>query len=114
MTDSTTEPRYVLRGGQSWRDPWAEYRQLRDAGAVHREVHPKYGEFFVLSRFAEVFDAVRDTVTFSSARGLTLDPDVMAIFEGRAGADRDDGPTRPHHDAPARQPSDDSTRRRGD
>jgi cytochrome P450 len=38
----------------------------------------------VLSRFADVFDAVRDSATFSSAKGLTPDPDSMAMFEGRA------------------------------
>lgn len=77
-------PRYELRGGESWRSPWEDYRWLRDHEPVHRSVHPRFGEFFVLSRFADVFDAVRDTSTFSSAEGLTLDPDVMKMFEGRA------------------------------
>ncbi len=38
----------------------------------------------MLSRFDDVFDAVRDATTFSSAEGLTPDPDSMAMFEGRA------------------------------
>ncbi|HZJ26449.1 MAG TPA: cytochrome P450 [Acidimicrobiia bacterium] len=84
MTDTATEPKYLLRGGDLWRNPWDDYRRLRDQSPVHRVEHPEYGEFFVLSRFSDVFDAVRDTETFSSARGLTLDPDAMAIFEGRA------------------------------
>ncbi len=80
----STAPTYVLRGGEAWRSPWADYQRLRDESPVHREHHPEYGEFFVLSRFADVFDAVRDTKTFSSAQGLTLDPDVMNIFAGQA------------------------------
>ncbi len=84
MADPATAPRYVLRGGERWRDPWTDYQLLRDDGPVHRAEHPEYGEFFVLSRFTDVFDAVRDTETFSSAQGLTLDADVMDIFEGRA------------------------------
>ena len=79
-----TAPSYILRGGDLWRDPWDDYRRLRDSSPVHRGELPDTGEFFVLSRFADVFDAVRDTATFSSAQGLTLDPDVMQIFEGRA------------------------------
>jgi cytochrome P450 len=75
---------YRLRGGDSWRDPWDDYRWLRDHDPVHRAVDPDHGEFIVLSRFEHVFDAVRDTATFSSARGLTLDPDVMDLFEDRA------------------------------
>jgi len=75
---------YTLRGGELWRDPWDDYRRLRDESPVHRSEDPEYGEFFVLSRFTDVFDAVRDTEAFSSAQGLTLDPKAMAAFEGRA------------------------------
>ncbi|HUV10209.1 MAG TPA: cytochrome P450 [Acidimicrobiia bacterium] len=82
--EATADARYVLRGGELWRDPWDDYRRLRDDSPVHRAEDPEYGEFFVLSRFTEVFDAVRDTETFSSAQGLTLDADAMAAFEGRA------------------------------
>ena len=78
------EAAYVLRGGELWRDPWDDYRLLRDHSPVHRAVDPEAGVFYVLSRFVDVFDAVRDTETFSSARGLTLDPGAMAAFEGRA------------------------------
>jgi cytochrome P450 len=83
MTDAGSRP-YRLRGGESWRDPWDDYRWLRDNDPVHRAVDPDHGEFVVLSRFEHVFDAVRDTATFSSARGLTLDPDVMDLFDDRA------------------------------
>lgn len=85
MTGTEAGPRrYLLRGGESWRSPWEDYRWLRDHDPVHRGEHPRFGEFFVLSRFADVFDAARDTATFSSAGGLTLDPDDMRLFAGRA------------------------------
>ncbi len=80
----TTDDRYVFRGGGQWRDPWPAYRRLRDEAPVHHQVDERHGEFWVLSRFADVRDAARDTVTFSSAQGLTPDPDSMAMFEGRA------------------------------
>jgi cytochrome P450 len=79
-----TDVHYVLRGGERWRAPWDDYRRLRDHSPVHRVEHPTFGEFYVLSRFSHVFDAVRDTATFCSGRGLTLDRNVMDAFEGRA------------------------------
>ncbi len=81
MTDT---PHFVLRGGELWRSPWADYRALRDRSPVHRVDDPRYGEYFVLSRFTDVFDAARDPTTFSSAGGLTPDPNDMAMFEGQA------------------------------
>ena len=38
----------------------------------------------MLSRFDDVFEAVRDTGTYSSAQGLTPDAAAMAMFEGHA------------------------------
>ena len=84
MTTSTEPARYVMRGGESWRSPWEDYRALRDRDPVHRDHHSAYGEFWVLSRFGHVMDAARDTATFSSAAGLTLDPDAMDMFAGQA------------------------------
>ena len=85
MTTTDVEPhRYRLRGGEEWRDPWDDYRWLRDRDPVHWVHHPDKGSFVVLSRFADVFDAARDPATFSSAQGLTPDADVMAFFEGQA------------------------------
>ena len=71
---------FRLRGGESWRDPFDDYAELRD-DPVHVVDHPDYGTFWVLSRFDDVFDAVRDHSTFSSAQGLTPDPAGMALFE---------------------------------
>jgi cytochrome P450 family 130 len=60
-------PLFEPRSGESWRDPWASYAELREVDPVHDA-----GGFWVLSRFADVYDAARDTTTYSSARGLTM------------------------------------------
>jgi cytochrome P450 family 130 len=60
-------PLFEPRSGESWRDPWASYAELREAEPVHDA-----GGFWVLSRFEEVYDAARDTASYSSARGLTM------------------------------------------
>jgi cytochrome P450 len=75
---------YLMRGGERWRDPWPAYRRLRYDAPVHRVDHEMYREFWVLSRFDDVFETARDTGTFSSAQGLTPDAVGMAMFEGRA------------------------------
>lgn len=54
--------------GDTWRDPYGLYAHLRD----HDPVHRSRDGWWVLSRFADVWDAVRDTATFSSASGLTF------------------------------------------
>ena len=61
---------FELRSGEAWRDPFPMYRGLRDHDPVHHVVD---GDFWFLSRFADVYDAVRDTATYSSASGLTVD-----------------------------------------
>lgn len=75
---------YPLRGRDLWRDPWPTYRRLRDDAPVLRVAHDGQDDFWVLSRFDDVFDAVRDTATFSSASGLTPEASEMAMFEGHA------------------------------
>jgi cytochrome P450 len=45
------------------------YAALRDHDPVH---HVGHGDYWVLSRFADVFTAARDAATFSSAQGLTF------------------------------------------
>ncbi|MEE8581199.1 MAG: cytochrome P450, partial [Myxococcota bacterium] len=60
------------RSGESWRAPFAMYKALRDYDAVHHVADNGEGQdYWVLSRFAHVFDAVIDAQTFSSASGLT-------------------------------------------
>ena len=60
---------FVPRSGETWRDPFGMYRELRDDDPVH---HVAEGDYWVLSRFDDVFAAARDTETFSSAKGLTF------------------------------------------
>jgi cytochrome P450 len=62
-------PRFEPRSGPSWRDPFAMYAALREHDPVH---HVADGDYWVLSRHADVFRAARDTATFSSAQGLTF------------------------------------------
>ena len=71
---------FVPRSGEGWRDPFPMYRWLRDRDPVH---HVGDGDYWVLSRFADVFAAVRDSATFSSAQGLTFTYDERQ----RAGLD---------------------------
>lgn len=71
MTDIRQESaRFVPRSAETWRDPFPMYRALRDHDPVH---HVEDGDYWVLSRYAHVFGAVRDTATFSSAEGLTFE-----------------------------------------
>jgi cytochrome P450 len=83
---STTgqEPLYFLRSRDDWRDPWPSYARLRDEAPVHRVAVDDGSDYWVLSRFADIFDAARDPETFSSAQGLIPDDDAMAMFEGQA------------------------------
>ncbi|SHL05383.1 cytochrome P450 [Streptomyces yunnanensis] len=54
---------------ESWRAPWEMYAALRDADPLHHVVD---GDYWVLSRYADVLAAARDTGRFSSAGGLTF------------------------------------------
>ncbi|MGE4650673.1 MAG: cytochrome P450 [Myxococcota bacterium] len=60
-------------GGESWRNPFPMYQQLRDEDPVHHVPDNGEGEdYFVLSRFSHVLGAAVDAATFSSASGLTI------------------------------------------
>ena len=61
-------PVYEPFGRDTWRDPFTLYRRLREEDPVHESPRG----FWVLTRFQHVFDAVKDTATFSSASGLTF------------------------------------------
>jgi hypothetical protein len=63
------EATFTPRSGASWRDPFPMYRALRDHAPVH---YVEHGDYWVLSRFDDVFAAARDVETFSSASGLTF------------------------------------------
>ncbi len=63
--------RFAPRSADSWRDPFPMYAALRDHDPVH-EVRDPRGEYWVLSRFADVMASVIDARRFSSAQGLTM------------------------------------------
>ena len=66
---------YEPFGRETWRDPFTVYRRLREEDPVHKSPHG----FWVLTRFQHVLDAVKDTATFSSARGLTFQNEREAL-----------------------------------
>lgn len=75
-------PSFVPCSADSWRDPFAMYAQLRDEDPVH---HVDAGDYYVLSRFADIRGCVTDTDTFSSAQGLTTagstgEDEIIAAF----------------------------------
>ena len=78
--NSASDALYVLRGGEAWRSPWAAYRRLRDEAPVYKVERHDAPDYWVLSRFDDVFDAARDAATYSSAQGLTPDADAIAMF----------------------------------
>ncbi|GED99020.1 cytochrome P450 [Gordonia crocea] len=68
---------FRLRSGEDWRDPFTMYRALRDDDPVHRvDTGPAGGrdpgEYWVLTRHADVWSAANDATTFSSGQGLTV------------------------------------------
>ncbi|KUL52565.1 cytochrome [Streptomyces sp. NRRL F-4489] len=69
MTADREPVRFTPCAGESWRAPWEMYAALRDAGPLH---HVAEGDYWVLSRYADVLAAARDTERFSSAGGLTV------------------------------------------
>ncbi|MBB5913031.1 hypothetical protein BJY24_001898 [Nocardia transvalensis] len=76
MSDDVSHPvRFRLRSGDDWRDPWPMYAALREHDPVHHVVPEgrEHEDYYVLARYADVYDAVRDPETFSSAQGLTVD-----------------------------------------
>jgi cytochrome P450 len=60
---------YLPGGGDAWRDPWPSYAALRDHDPLH---HVAVGDFWVLSRHADVMAAAIDHATYSSAQGLSV------------------------------------------
>lgn len=58
-------------------NPYPAYRHLRDHDPVHRHEDPS---FWVLSRFGDIWDAVREPGVFSSEQGLTFYPDEISTL----------------------------------
>ncbi|HTW16122.1 MAG TPA: cytochrome P450 [Nocardioides sp.] len=70
----TGQVSYRPGGGEAWRDPWPAYAALRDREPVN---HVADGDFYVLSRHADVMAAAIDHATWSSARGLSVADDEL-------------------------------------
>lgn len=78
MTSTTSHaPAFTLRSGATWANPFGMYARLRSAEPVHRVATGAAsasdpGEYWVLTRHADVLAAASDPSTFSSADGLTV------------------------------------------
>ena len=73
MTTDLSHPRFELRSGDSWANPWPMYAALREHDPVHHVTPANPAcDYWVLSRHADIWAAARDNETFSSARGLTV------------------------------------------
>jgi len=70
-----SSPLYDPFDPELWRDPYQTYSRLREEDPVHLV---EGRDFWVLSRFEDVFDAATDTETFSSAEGLTFVKDEIS------------------------------------
>jgi cytochrome P450 len=68
------EVSFRLFDRDTWADPFPLYRALRENDPVH---HVNDGDYWVLTRHRDVFPAVRDHETFSSAHGLTVEYDEL-------------------------------------
>ncbi len=59
-------------------DPYPAYAVLRETRPVHHHPGtPGVPEFWSFARFDDIWDAVRDPATYSSAKGLTFHPDEI-------------------------------------
>nr|WP_163757577.1 cytochrome P450 [Mycobacterium botniense] len=73
---------FQLATAETWADPWAMYKALRDHDPVHHVVpedRPDH-DYYVLSRHADVWNAARDHETFSSAQGLTVNYSELELI----------------------------------
>ncbi|MFI9405911.1 cytochrome P450 [Nocardia sp. NPDC052316] len=70
-----TAPAFELRSGATWKSPWGMYAALREQDPVHHVVPPTRPEhdYWVLTRHEDVYAAARDSETFSSRDGLTVE-----------------------------------------
>ncbi|MFB8276697.1 cytochrome P450 [Nocardia colli] len=68
-------PVFELRSGTTWTSPWEMYAALREQDPVHHVVPPARPDhdYWVLTRHADVYAAARDSETYSSRDGLTVE-----------------------------------------
>jgi len=81
MNADLSHPRFALRSGETWADPWPMYAALRDSDPVHHVMpdNPEH-DYWVLSRHADIWSAARDHETFSSAHGLTVNYNELELI----------------------------------
>jgi len=81
MNANLSHPKFALRSGATWADPWPMYAALRDSDPVHHVVpdNPDH-DYWVLSRHADIWSAARDHETFSSAQGLTVNYNELELI----------------------------------
>jgi hypothetical protein len=80
MTANLSHPRFELRSGETWADPWPMYAELRDSDPVHHVDSHAEHNYWVLARHADIWSAARDHETFSSAGGLTVNYDELELI----------------------------------
>lgn len=76
-TVSSQPPRFRLFGAATWANPFDLYREWRTHDPVHHVDLPDGRDYWVLFRHGDVYEAVRDHETFSSAQGLTVATDEL-------------------------------------
>ncbi len=75
---------YTPCSGTDWRNPYGMYARLRRDAPVYRVPDNGEGEdYFVLSRYQDVFDASMDGEIFTSTEGLTPSYNDKLLHEGR-------------------------------
>ncbi len=75
---------YIPATGQDWRNPFDMYARLRKEAPVYRVADNGEGEdYFVLSRYKDVFNASMDGETYTSTEGLTPSYKDRELHEGR-------------------------------
>lgn len=77
ISSHSAVPRFRLFGADTWANPFDLYAALRTHDPVHHVDLPHGRDHWVLTRHRDVFAAVRDHETFSSAHGLTVAPDEL-------------------------------------
>ncbi|GAB93313.1 putative cytochrome P450 [Gordonia rhizosphera NBRC 16068] len=67
----SSDAQFELPSGPTWADPYPMYAALRERSPVHHVDDPA-GDYWVLTRHADVLAAADDARTYSSADGLTV------------------------------------------
>ena len=75
---------YIPATGQDWRNPFDMYARLRKEAPLYHVADNGEGEdYYVLSRYKDVFDASMDGETYTSTEGLTPSYNDKELHEGR-------------------------------